>query len=162
MVALGAWGVEWHDRKNFESSFIAHALWWLDAAMSVTCGIAIPYLMFTRQEHSVEKLTAVWLLPIVACEVGAAAPGCSRRICRCPMPCSSLCSAMCCGACSVPLAMSILVLLVLRLAVHKLPERDMGVSAWLALGPIGTGALGLLLLRRRARDLCGERSCQCR
>jgi Voltage-dependent anion channel len=45
-----------------------------------------------------------------------------------------------------PLAMSILTLLVLRLALHKLPERDMGASAWLALGPIGTGALGLVLL----------------
>ena len=43
--------------------------------------------------------------------------------------------------------MSILVLLVLRLTLRdKLPERDMGASAWLALGPIGTGALGLLLL----------------
>src|SRR3977135_791684 len=30
--------------------------------------------------------------------------------------------------------------------LHKVPERDMAVSGWLALGPIGTGALGLLLL----------------
>ena len=47
---------------------------------------------------------------------------------------------------SVPLAMSILVLLFLRLVLHKLPEREMGVSAWLSLGPIGTASLGLLLL----------------
>jgi tellurite resistance protein TehA-like permease len=47
---------------------------------------------------------------------------------------------------SVPVAMSVLALLLLRLALHKLPERDMAGSAWLALGPIGTGALGLLLL----------------
>ena len=46
--------------------------------------------------------------------------------------------------------MSILVLLFLRLALHKLPGRDVGVSAWLALGPIGTGALGLVVLGRDA------------
>jgi tellurite resistance protein TehA-like permease len=46
----------------------------------------------------------------------------------------------------VPLAMSVLVLLFLRLALYKLPEREVGVSCWLALGPIGTGALGLVVL----------------
>ena len=125
---------------------IAHALWWLDAAMSVACGIAIPYLMFTRQEHSIGKLTAVWLLPIVACEVAAASAGLLAP----HLPMSNALLVLVLGyvlwACSVPLAVSILVLLVLRLALHKLPERDMGVSAWLALGPIGTGALGLLVL----------------
>jgi tellurite resistance protein TehA-like permease len=42
--------------------------------------------------------------------------------------------------------MSILVILLLRLALHKLPDEDMAASGWLALGPIGTGALGLVLL----------------
>jgi tellurite resistance protein TehA-like permease len=42
--------------------------------------------------------------------------------------------------------MSILVIVFLRLVLHKLPHRDMAASSWLALGPIGTGALGLLLL----------------
>ena len=49
--------------------------------------------------------------------------------------------------------MSILVLLVLRLALHKLPHRDMGASAWLALGPVGTGALGLILLGMDAPEV---------
>lgn len=48
-------------------------------------------------------------------------------------------------ALSVPLALGILVVLLLRLILHKLPQKDMAASGWLALGPIGTGALGLLL-----------------
>jgi tellurite resistance protein TehA-like permease len=51
---------------------IATPLWWIDAVMAFGCGLLIPYLMFTRQDHSVDKMTAVWLLPIVACEVTAA------------------------------------------------------------------------------------------
>ena len=125
---------------------IAHTLWWVDAAISVVCGLAIPYFMFTSQQHSIEKLTAVWLLPIVACEVAAASAGLLAP----HLPASEGFLILVLGyvlwACSVPLAMSILVLLFLRLALHKLPQRDMGVSAWLALGPIGTGALGLLVL----------------
>ena len=42
--------------------------------------------------------------------------------------------------------MSILVILVLRVAIRKLPHASMAASSWLALGPIGTGALGLLVL----------------
>jgi C4-dicarboxylate transporter/malic acid transport protein len=125
---------------------IAHALWQADAAMSVVCGLAIPYFMFTRQEHSMEKLTAVWLLPIVASEVAAASGGLLAPHLAAPEGFLVLILSYVLWACSVPLAMSVLVLLFLRLALHKLPERDMGVSAWLALGPIGTGALGLVVL----------------
>jgi len=125
---------------------VAEILWWLDAALSLACGIAIPYFMFTRQNHSIEKLTAVWLLPIVACEVAAASAGLLAGA----LPASRSLEVLVLGyalwACSVPLAMSILVLLYLRLALHKLPEQALGASAWLALGPIGTGALGLILL----------------
>jgi C4-dicarboxylate transporter/malic acid transport protein len=125
---------------------VAHVLWWADAAMSVVCGLAIPFFMFTRQEHSIEKLTAVWLLPIVAAEVAAA----SGALLAPQLPPAEGFAVLLLGyalwAYSVPLAMSILVLLVLRLMLHKLPERDLGASAWLALGPIGTGALGLVLL----------------
>lgn len=125
---------------------IAHALWWIDAALSILCGVAIPYFMFTRQEHSVEKLTAVWLLPIVACEVAAASAGLLAPHLDAPDAFLVLVLGYVLWACSVPLAMSILVLLFLRLTLHKLPQSDMGVSAWLTLGPIGTGALGLVVL----------------
>ena len=125
---------------------IARGLWYADGAMSVVCGVAIPYFMFTRQEHSIEKLTAVWLLPIVASEVAAASGGLLAPHLAAPEGILVLVLSYILWACSVPLAMSVLVLLFLRLALHKLPERDMGVSAWLALGPIGTGALGLVML----------------
>jgi C4-dicarboxylate transporter/malic acid transport protein len=125
---------------------IAHGLWWLDVIMSVTCGLLVPFLMFTRQEHSIEKMTGVWLLPVVAAEVAAV----SGALLVPHLPPSEaltvliLCYAL--WAFSVPVAMSILVILLLRLALHKLPDKDMAASGWLALGPIGTGALGLVLL----------------
>src|SRR5262249_32702901 len=48
-------------------------------------------------------------------------------------------------SCSVPIALGVLVILFLRMALHKLPDTNMAASCWLALGPIGTGALGLLV-----------------
>jgi C4-dicarboxylate transporter/malic acid transport protein len=126
--------------------WMAHGLWWLDVTLSVACGLLVPFLMFTLQDHSVEKMTAVWLLPIVAAEV-AAVSGALLVPHLSPSEALSvliLCYAL--WAFSVPLAMSILVILLLRLVLHKLPERDMAASGWLALGPISTGALALVLL----------------
>jgi C4-dicarboxylate transporter/malic acid transport protein len=125
---------------------IAYALWWIDVAMSVACGLLIPFFMFTRQDHNMERMTAVWLLPIVAAEVAAASGGLLVPNLPVSEGYGVLLLSYVLWAMSVPLAMSILVILLLRLALHKLPERDMAVSGWLALGPIGTGALGLLLL----------------
>jgi C4-dicarboxylate transporter/malic acid transport protein len=125
----------------------ATSLWWIDMAMAVACGLAIPFLMFTRQDHGIERMTAVWLLPIVAAEVTAASAG--QLVPHLADPHAAL-RMLVLGyalwAYSVPLALSVLVILFLRMALHKLPHRDMAASGCLALGPIGTGALGLLLL----------------
>ncbi len=126
---------------------IAQTLWWIDAAMALAIGLLVPYLMFTRQEHSMESMTAVWLLPIVASEVAAASGGLLAPHLANPVAAAHLiflCYVL--WGLSVPLAFGVLVILFLRLVLHKLPKRDMAVSSWLALGPLGTGALGLLIL----------------
>jgi len=125
---------------------IAEALWWIDAALAVVCGVAVPFLMFTRQDHSVDRMTAVWLLPVVAAEVTAASGGLLAPHLADAGAFRILMLSYALWAFSVPAAMSILAILMLRLIVHKLPHRDMAASSFLALGPIGTGALGLLLL----------------
>ena len=125
---------------------IAYALWWGDVTMSVACGLLVPFLMFTIQDHSMEKMTAVWLLPIVAAEVAAVSGALLLPHLSTSEAFNVLILSYALWAFSVPLAMSILVILLLRLALHKLPDQDMAASGWLALGPIGTAALGLLLL----------------
>ena len=126
---------------------IAQVLWWADAAMAMACGIAIPFMMFTRQSHSIDQMTAVWLLPVVAAEVAAVSGGLlAPHLADTHHQLTVLITSYALWACSVPLAMSILVILVLRMAIHKLPHASMAASSWLALGPIGTGALGLLVM----------------
>jgi C4-dicarboxylate transporter/malic acid transport protein len=132
---------------------IAEALWWLDVGLSVACGALVPFLMFTRQDHSLEKMTAIWLLPIVAAEVAAASGGLLAPHLGPAEGYGVLILSYVLWAYSVPLAMSILVLLLLRLYLHKLPPREMAASGWLALGPIGTGALGLLVMGGNAPAL---------
>lgn len=121
-------------------------MWWLDAFLAVLIGWLVPYFMFTRQAHSLENMCAVWLLPIVSSEVTAAAGGMLARHLVSSQSSVIVITSYVLWALSVPLALTIVVILFLRLVLHKLPHRDMAVSSWLVLGPLGTGALGLLLL----------------
>ncbi|MFJ2364362.1 TDT family transporter [Pseudomonas sp. NPDC087697] len=126
---------------------VAEVLWWLDVAMSLACGVLIPYMMFTRQEHSIDQMTAVWLLPVVAAEVAAASGGLlAPHLADAHSQLVMLVTSYVLWAFSLPVAFSILTILLLRMALHKLPHENMAASSWLALGPIGTGALGMLLL----------------
>ncbi|MGE1089491.1 TDT family transporter [Pseudomonas sp. 29] len=126
---------------------LAEVLWWIDVAMSLACGVLIPYMMFTRQEHSIDQMTAVWLLPVVAAEVAAASGGLlAPHLTDAHSQLVVLTTSYVLWAFSLPVAFSILTILLLRMALHKLPHENMAASSWLALGPIGTGALGMLLL----------------
>ena len=125
---------------------LALGLWWLDVALALACGVLIPYLMFTRQAHRIDQMTAVWLLPVVAAEVAAASGGLLVPHLAAGAQFTVLVASYVLWAYSVPVALSLLVILLLRLALHKLPPASMAASSWLALGPIATGALGLLVL----------------
>ncbi len=138
----------------FGSSFFGSAslqislyMWWLDVVLAVGVGLVIPYLMFTvQQSHTLKNMTAIWLLPIVASEVTASAGGVLAPHFAGLMAQIILFVSYILWALSVPMAMSILVILFLRLATHKLPDKAMAVTSWLTLGPLGTGALSLFLL----------------
>ena len=129
---------------------LAHALWWLDAAMALGSALLVPYLMFTRQSHALEKMTAVWLLPIVAPEVaagaaGALAPHLDPAAARLVLVVGFILWGM-----SLALAFSLITLVLLRLALHTLPDTDFAATSWLPLGPLATGCLGLLTMGQAA------------
>ncbi|WP_249672133.1 TDT family transporter [Pseudomonas abieticivorans] len=130
---------------------LVEALWWLDVGMALLCGVGIPFLMFTRQAHSIDQMTAVWLLPVVAAEVAAASGGLlAPHLADPAAQLRVLVTSYVLWAFSVPVAFAILTILLLRMALHKLPHENMAASSWLALGPIGTGALGMLVLGAHA------------
>lgn len=133
---------------------LAEMLWWIDVAMAFACGIVVPFAMFTRQPHALEHMTAVWLLPLVASEVAAVTGG--LLIPHLADPSHQMLVLMVSlfmWSCSVPIALGVLVVLFLRMALHKLPEGSMAASAWLSLGPIGTGALALLIFSQVSPDV---------
>ena len=44
-----------------EAVTIAQALWSVDAMLAIGIGLLVPFMMFTRQQHSMETMSAAWL-----------------------------------------------------------------------------------------------------
>lgn len=130
---------------------IAQVLWLIDAVLAVGIGVLVPFCMFYKQEHQLHTMTAMWLLPIVACEVTATSGGLLLAHLAVGQQAVGIlfASYMLWGMSVLP-AFGILTILMLRLALHKLPSKELAISGWLALGPIGTGALALLVLGAQA------------
>lgn len=125
---------------------ITEVMWWVDVALAVISVLLVPFFMFTAHEHSIEQMTAAWLLPIVPPEVTAASGGLLAQHLAPAAGAAVIYVSYVLWSISVLLSMGILAILFLRLALHKLPHRDMAVSAWLPLGPLGTGAMAMITL----------------
>ncbi len=94
------------------------------------------------QEHqsSLDKITAAQLLPIASTIVAAGTGSAVAQV----LPNlnharDTIIASYTMWGMSVPLAMSVLVMYYQRLAVHKLPPREVIVSCFLPLGPLGMG-----------------------
>lgn len=130
---------------------IAQTLWYADVVLALLVAWAVPFAMYRHQEHALQQMTAVWLLPIVACEVAASSGGLLLgHLAADTHAIAILLGSYVLWGVSVLPAFAILTILMLRLVLHKLPEKELAVSSWLALGPIGTAALALLVLGHQA------------
>jgi tellurite resistance protein TehA-like permease len=99
------------------------------------------FLRVSRQYlDSLDRITAAQLLPIAATIVASAVGAEIANILDDPQ--NALGTIIACyvlWGIGVPLALTILVIYYQRLAVHKLPPREVIVSSFLPLGPLGFG-----------------------
>lgn len=94
----------------------------------------------TLHENKLSTMTAAWLLPIVSTIVAAASGGIVADVLPNPQHALwTLTISYILWGTGVPLAMFTLVLYFQRLTVHSLPPREVIVSVFLPLGPLGQG-----------------------
>ncbi|CDM28246.1 hypothetical protein DTO013E5_3848 [Penicillium roqueforti] len=147
LVCVPIWG-EW--AKTF-----AWALWMIDvvAAASVTSSLTF-ILMSQRHITSLDRFTAVQLLPIAATIV-AAGTGAEVALILADKhhAMGTLLASFILWGMGTPMAIVVLVIYYQRLAVHKLPPRELIVSCFLPLGPLGFGGFGIVYIGKVARVL---------
>jgi len=99
-------------------------------------------------------MTAIWLLPIVATIVASASGGIIASILPSPQHALwTLITSYILWGTGVPLAMVTLVIYFHRLTMHKLPPREVIVSVFLPLGPLGQGSFAIMQLGKVAMEV---------
>ncbi|RFU25517.1 hypothetical protein B7463_g10822, partial [Scytalidium lignicola] len=145
-VCVPAWG-SW-------AAYVAWGLWWFDAAVSISTCLYLPFVIMYYHKTELSSMTAAWLLPVVATVVASSSGGIVAEV----LPnhqyalWTVIVSYILWGT-GVPLAMTILVIYFQRLTVHKLPPREVIVSVFLPLGPLGQGGFGLMQLGKVAMQV---------
>ena len=146
-VCVPAWGT-W-------AAYFAWAIWILDAmaAVAVTVSLGI-VLMSAHNQRSLDTITAAQLLPIATTIVLAASGSEVAGILPNPQHAlGTIIASYVLWGMSVPMAFGVLVIYFQRLALHKMPPREVIVSAFLPLGPLGLGGFTILNLGRQARHI---------
>ncbi|KAL9106963.1 MAG: hypothetical protein Q9227_008086 [Pyrenula ochraceoflavens] len=150
-ICVPSWG-SW-------SATFAFALWIIDSVAALAVTLSLPFLLMSRSHlQSLDRITAAQLLPVASTIVasGAGSNTASALLSSSSTarlaPGTLIASYILCGL-STPLAMTILVIYYQRLALHKLPPREVIVSCFLPLGPLGMGGYTIMSLGKVAREL---------
>ncbi|KAI5270973.1 hypothetical protein E4T47_05736 [Aureobasidium subglaciale] len=133
------------------ATILAWSLWWFDATLSIVICMSLPFLIMHVHVGDIKTMTAAWLLPVVSPIVAAATGGIVAEVLTDTRYAlwTILISYIIWGM-GFLLAMMVLVIYLHRLTMHNLPPREVIVSVFLPLGPIGQGSFALMQLGKVA------------
>ncbi|KAF2671030.1 C4-dicarboxylate transporter/malic acid transport protein [Microthyrium microscopicum] len=132
---------------------VAFVAWIVDAVVSVIATLGLPMMLMSHDDiHSLDRINAAQLLPIAATVVasGIGAKVASIMIDE-QVVLGTVITCYILWGLSIPFAFMIFVIYYHRLALHKLPPREVIVSAFLPLGPCGYSANILMMLGQVCR-----------
>ncbi|KAL2419939.1 Sulfite efflux pump SSU1 [Exophiala dermatitidis] len=152
---LEAWIVLCVPYWGYWSVTTAWVCWMIDAVVAGAVTVSLPFLLMSQShQHSLDRITAAQLLPIAATIVAAGAGSKVAAILHNQTHAlGTLLTSYVMWGMSTPLAMTILVIYYQRLALHKLPPREVVVSSFLPLGPLGMGGYAIMNMGRVAREV---------
>ncbi|ORX98594.1 hypothetical protein K493DRAFT_214063 [Basidiobolus meristosporus CBS 931.73] len=143
-----SWGLE-----------LAYVLWWIEFVFTLVSIFGVPYCMMRYQKHSAETMSGLWLFSLVPAVVTGAS-GCylSRYLehegHRAPMILTISGITLGCG---ISLALPVIGIYFYRLVVHDFVSKDLIVSSFLPVGPLGQGTYGVIEMGWAFKELIGDK-----
>lgn len=133
----------------------AWVCWMIDCVVALGVTISLTVLLISAShQQALHRITAAQLLPIAATIVAAGTGAEVAKILPDPENAlGTLIVSYVLWGMSTPLAMTVLVMYYTRLALHKLPPREIVVSSFLPLGPLGMGGYTIMYLGDVCRDV---------
>ncbi|KAI1353952.1 voltage-dependent anion channel-domain-containing protein [Xylaria sp. FL0043] len=130
----------------------AWVCWWIDVAISMATALIVPWLLQVRHHgiQDLEKMTAGWLLPIVAPIVAAATGSVVASVLEPNRALITILTSYAILGTGLPAALSVIVIYFMRVTTKKLPPTEHMISTFLPLGPLGQGGFAAQKLGEQA------------
>lgn len=136
---------------------LAFALWIVTFILTIFSCIVVPYYIIIHHNHQLEAMNGTWLLPFVPAVVTGASGGLLANYLDEPRALVILIISYITMGMGLSLALSIITIYWCRLIVHKLPPKEVIISSFLPLGPLGQGAYGMIQLGLASQKLFGDK-----
>ncbi|KAG5983369.1 hypothetical protein E4U55_000107 [Claviceps digitariae] len=134
--------------------YLAWVFWWIDVLLSVTTAISMPFIVMHFHKPVLSTTTAALLLPIVPAVVAAATGGVvAEALPDHERAFTTLVVSYILWGLGECLSACVLALYFHRLTVHSLPPKEVLVSVFLPIGPLGQGGFGIQQLGKVAVKL---------
>ncbi|KAJ2559141.1 Plasma membrane sulfite pump involved in sulfite metabolism [Coemansia sp. RSA 1933] len=128
-------------------------LWCVAVALSVLSYLVIPFAVISHQKHTLEKVNATLLLPVVTTVVAASTGAIICSVHDGSTAIVIMFISYILWAMGVGISMMIIVVYLIRLTFFKLPPKEAIFSVFLPLGPLGQSSYGIQLLGTQALRL---------
>ncbi|KAF3762647.1 hypothetical protein M406DRAFT_46308 [Cryphonectria parasitica EP155] len=140
------------------SVILAWVAWMIDSVAAFAVTVSLMFLLMSEShQNQLDRITAAQLLPIAATIVASGAGAeVAELLLHIGLPdhaLGTLITSYVMWGMATPFAMAVLVMYYQRLALHKLPPREIIVSSFLPLGPLGMGGYTIFYQGRVAREL---------
>ncbi|KAB5533498.1 voltage-dependent anion channel [Coniochaeta sp. 2T2.1] len=146
LVCVPAWG-SW-------AMTLAWALWWIDSIISIAICYYLPFVIMHLHDAKLPTVTAAWLLPIASSIVASALGGLVAEVLVDEQHALwTLVMSYVLWGTAIPLSMTCLVIYFHRLTMHHLPPREVIVSVFLPVAPLGQGAFAIMQFGKVAAKL---------
>lgn len=139
--------------------YLAWAFWWIDVLLSMATAISMPFIVMHRHKPGLSNTTAALLLPIVPTVVAAATGGIvAEALPNNGHALATLIASYVLWGIGECLSACVLALYFHRLTIHSLPPKDVIVSVFLPVGPLGQGGFGIQQLGKVAVKILPQTS----
>ncbi|CAI4214166.1 unnamed protein product [Parascedosporium putredinis] len=131
--------------------YTAWALWWVDVWFSIATCISMPFIVMHRHRPNLENITAALLLPIVPSIVASASGGIvAEALPNVGHAVTTLVTSYILWGIGEFFTACVLALYFHRLTIHSTPPKEVIVSVFLPIGPLGQGGFGIQQLGKVA------------
>ncbi|KAI0022827.1 putative C4-dicarboxylate transporter/malic acid transport protein [Xylariomycetidae sp. FL0641] len=122
----------------------AWGLWWLDVAISLATCLLVPFIVSYKHRPALHQTSAAMLLPVVPAVVASASGGIIAEA----LPnerdqITTLLVSYCLWGLGECFTGVILALYFHRITIHSMPAKEVIVSVFLPMGPLGQGGFGI-------------------